>query len=531
MKPKIIFLLNSVDIDRGGLTHASLRQASTFADAGYETQILTFNYEARFPIICKKLVELNKVSPNVIIRNMFEDRSGYNKNNDVQTQNLYVNTDELSQDYKVIESKKFHGYSLYKDSLLKKTMILRDDNTLDYIDYFNEKRVKYQRDSFNYYNRLSRRQYYSEETKKIEKALFFDQKKNPILKIWYDPEPLKANRVLNLSSSQEILTESDGDESVHKIHWLKTIVESNNSDTVIISDTRSTDNLLVHFHHERVKKVLRLHSNHLKNPDDIYSGLTGKNKYLIENIQNVDAIAVLTEKQKSDIVERFGQDKKIHVIPNYTEVHVPRITGIRSTIAYTRYKRNYIKTRDLNKVVIVSRFSKLKNITHSIKAFSKVIQHVPEAKLEIWGHGNYSKEYEQEIKKLNLNKSVKLKGYTRKPNKVYQSAAFSLMTSRSEGFSLGVMESMVNGAPVISYDISYGPSDMIIDGENGILVEKGNIDELADKIIYLLQNKDLNRKMGHKARKYINTHFSKKSYQKKWFSLAENLVQKPVPLG
>lgn len=526
MKPRIIFLLNSIDVDRGGLTHACLRQASTFADAGYDTQILTFRHETRFPIICNTLVELKKVSPNVTIRNMFEDRGGYTDKNISSIEDLYFDKNRYAEKYEIADAKNFNGYSLLKDGILHKAAVLRKDNTLDYIDYFDENRFKYQRDLFNYYNHLSRRQYYSEEDKKVKQVDFYDQFENPFLKIWYNTDTMKANRVVNLSPSQELITETSGNETVHKQYWLKSIIDESSKHTVIISDTRSTDYLLTKFDYKNAKKVLRLHSNHLKNPDDIYSGLTGKNKYLIENIQNVDAIAVLTEKQKSDIVERFGQNEKIHVIPNYTEVHVPRITGIRSTIAYTRYKRNYIKTRDLNKVVIVSRFSKLKNITHSIKAFSKVVQHVPEAKLEIWGHGNYSKKYKQEIKKLNLNKSVKLKGYTRKPNKVYQSAAFSLMTSRSEGFSLGVMESMVNGAPVISYDISYGPSDMIIDGENGILVEKGNIDELADKIIYLLQNKDLNRKMGHKARKYINTHFSKKSYQKKWFSLAESLVQK-----
>ena len=78
MKPRIIILLNSIDVNKGGLTHASLRQASTFADAGYDTQILTFHYEPRFPIICKKLKEMGKVSEKVVIRNMFEELALYN---------------------------------------------------------------------------------------------------------------------------------------------------------------------------------------------------------------------------------------------------------------------------------------------------------------------------------------------------------------------------------------------------------------------------------------------------------------------
>src|SRR5699024_5325655 len=76
MKPTMFFLMNSIDIKRGGLTRASLKQASFFAEMGYDTQMLTFNFNPKYPLIRKELLELNRVHKNVIIRNMYEELAG-----------------------------------------------------------------------------------------------------------------------------------------------------------------------------------------------------------------------------------------------------------------------------------------------------------------------------------------------------------------------------------------------------------------------------------------------------------------------
>lgn len=56
MKPTMLFLINSIDIERGGLTRASLKQASFFAEMGYETKMITFNFNPNYPKIDRKSV-------------------------------------------------------------------------------------------------------------------------------------------------------------------------------------------------------------------------------------------------------------------------------------------------------------------------------------------------------------------------------------------------------------------------------------------------------------------------------------------
>ena len=130
------------------------------------------------------------------------------------------------------------------------------------------------------------------------------------------------------------------------------------------------------------------------------------------------------------------------------------------------------------------------------------------------------------IESLDLGKNVFIKGYTQNPEKIYQDAALSVVTSNAEGFSLSVMESMANNTPVVSYDIRYGPSDMIEDGVNGFLIEKGDIGTLSERIIHMLKNPEETKNMGNEAGRTMQTKFSRENYQNLWFSLADKLLEK-----
>ncbi len=530
MKPKIIFLLNSVDLNRGGLTHASLRQASTFADAGYDTDILTFRYEPRFPEIVRKLKEKNKVSKNVRIRSLFDERAGY-QDERIQTDSIKVDISDYKKEYEISKRGSHNAYRLYKEGKYEKYISLRADDTLDFIDYFNNEGERTHRAHYNYYGDMTRVKYYSSEENKMRKDVFFDKDGDSFLIMWWNPATEERVRVTNLAKNHMILSETDGDTNQHKAEWLKKVVGETNTPPVLISDTRSTDELLILLGDTEAKRAIRPHSNHLKDPDDPKSELNIRNRSAIKNIDKVDALIVLTEKQKMDIAKRFGHEEKIYVIPNYYEAHQSEKT-IKSFIKTTfRETKNLLRgkppsfKRDMKKVVIISRFSSIKNIDHIIKAFKHVVEAIPEAQLEIWGGGNKKKDYLQLIDDLELKKNVSIKGYTQNPGKIYRSGALSAVTSKAEGFSLSVMESMVNATPVISYDIRYGPSDMIDDGKNGYLIKKGDIDTLSEKMVSMLKDPEKTREMGKEARYKMDEKFNIDSYREKWFTLVDELMK------
>ena len=81
-----------------------------------------------------------------------------------------------------------------------------------------------------------------------------------------------------------------------------------------------------------------------------------------------------------------------------------------------------------------------------------------------------------------IQDKVTIHDFTSNPLDEFRKSKASLLTSAYEGFGLTVMESIEVGCPVISYDVRYGPAEIIDDGANGYLVEPNNIDAFAQRM-------------------------------------------------
>jgi glycosyltransferase involved in cell wall biosynthesis len=86
-------------------------------------------------------------------------------------------------------------------------------------------------------------------------------------------------------------------------------------------------------------------------------------------------------------------------------------------------------------------------------------------------------------------------------DKLYAECKIFVLPSRSEGFPNALIESMAAGLACISFDCSAGPSEIITDGEDGILVEDGNVPELARQIQNLIDNDKEVARLGNNALK------------------------------
>ncbi|MPM42673.1 Glycosyltransferase Gtf1 [bioreactor metagenome] len=132
----------------------------------------------------------------------------------------------------------------------------------------------------------------------------------------------------------------------------------------------------------------------------------------------------------------------------------------------------------------------------AIKAFAKVVKEVPDAQLDIFGHGDEKQNYELLIKKLGVEKNIHVYGYTQDAVGEFQRSGFSLMTSKTEGFGISILESLSVNTPVIAFDYSYGPKDLIENDVNGYIIPNGDVDALSRKIIKLLKNPELLKKLS-----------------------------------
>lgn len=100
----------------------------------------------------------------------------------------------------------------------------------------------------------------------------------------------------------------------------------------------------------------------------------------------------------------------------------------------------------------------------------------------------------------------------------YQAATAFVLSSRYEGFPNVLLEAMSYGLPVISFRCKTGPEDMIVDGENGMLIEFENIELLAEGMASMTRDADFRIRLGKKATE-VRARFSRDLILAKWRDL------------
>ncbi|WP_051238925.1 glycosyltransferase [Jeotgalicoccus psychrophilus] len=94
------------------------------------------------------------------------------------------------------------------------------------------------------------------------------------------------------------------------------------------------------------------------------------------------------------------------------------------------------------------------------------------------------------IEDQDLTDNVFLRGFVTDLAAEFSKSHVNLLTSRMEGFSLALLEASSYGVPSVSYNIDYGPSEIIDDGQTGYLVPLDDEEELYNKVRMLLECHD-----------------------------------------
>ena len=170
-------------------------------------------------------------------------------------------------------------------------------------------------------------------------------------------------------------------------------------------------------------------------------------------------------------------------------------------------------------VLIVSRLDEpQKRLSLALRIWA-VVKQDPRAKgwtLRIVGHGNDRKLYEHIINDEYIP-DVTLEG-RQNPVPFYKEASIFLMTSRSESWGLTLTEAQQMGVVPIAFESYASLREIITDGENGMVVTEGNVDEYVSRLIELMQNTSLRQRMARQA--IISTQrFSQKRIAEKWWNL------------
>ncbi|WP_204254145.1 glycosyltransferase [Mammaliicoccus sciuri] len=444
----------------GGRTKSLLYRIKFLEENLNQKSIIhTTNYDPDYINIYEDFKERGIINDSLIIRNIYEWLSNNNllevyskptmfnkgtKETKVKVPNLREEIDK-----NIVRYYKDKQYVLYRN-FYEGTNVLKFE---DFMSPFSKKKLErreYTKNGVlhritNYsatkYSKLYE-EYYNKKGDLYLKKHFSDTDKNKLLYIVFyrDNRPFKF-----FENEKEMFT-----------YYFNHVLEDG---AIVFNDARLLDKSLIECN-KKLKRVLVFHSTHLIN-----SGIRGSYKIALSKNEKIDKYIVLTNYQKKDIQQDFEiNDSKIKVIPHFVE------------------EINDVKIiNKIDQFCYVGRISKEKQIDHIIQAFSKYINKGYESKLLIYGKDEDGEKTKLQnlVNELNLENHVEFKGYTNNPKEVFRNSIASILTSEFEGFGLTIMESLNNGCPIISYNIKYGPSELIENNQNGILVEKNNIDELA----------------------------------------------------
>ena len=282
-----------------------------------------------------------------------------------------------------------------------------------------------------------------------------------------------------------------------------------------------SNELPLNIHQSEVKSIVTIHDLIFLRYPQYYHSIDRKiyTYKFRKACENADKIIAISECTKRDIIEYFRiPADKIEVVyqgcdPSF--IHPVAAEKKREIRAKYQLPDHYI----LN----VGSIEERKNALSAVQALTMLPEQIH---LVIVGrHTEYTDKIERFIKENKLEERVHIISNVPFDDlpAFYQLAEIFVYPSRFEGFGLVLAEAMSCGIPCVSFDCPHGPSDIIKDYEDGLLVEKENIKELADKICYLIENENVRIKMGHKARENVKR-FLPENVMPQWKNLFESLT-------
>jgi len=160
-------------------------------------------------------------------------------------------------------------------------------------------------------------------------------------------------------------------------------------------------------------------------------------------------------------------------------------------------------------VLIVGRLVGVKGHRYLIEAWNIVHSKLPDLKLCIAGEGECRKELEKMVADAGLQETIMFAGHVPNPHPLMEKCEFTLVTSTWEGFGLILLESWMHKKPIIAFDAP-AMNEVINNKENGLLAKLKDVEDLADKIIWLYNHKIESERMGICGFNKLNDYYTLK---------------------
>lgn len=286
----------------------------------------------------------------------------------------------------------------------------------------------------------------------------------------------------------------------------------------IVFSTLESFNLLSIF----TKKILFSKSKHIvRRAENFDEKMLSNFTYMSTcryTYKNADFVFALSNGVKNELMNYLDIHQNIDVIYNPVDINTIEIR-----------KNDLIESNvflDSFVIIYVGRLSSEKNPIEILYALKKLIfdYNFP-VKLLVLGEGEEKEMLQNYVNKNVLNKYVEFLGFIDNPYKYIAKSDVYILPSKREGLGHTLLESMLCETPIISAKVESGPLELIEENVNGLFYELGNIEMLCEKIIYLANNVNVQRKFVRNGKEKVQA-FSIEKISRQYQDVFRTIIKK-----
>jgi len=223
-----------------------------------------------------------------------------------------------------------------------------------------------------------------------------------------------------------------------------------------------------------------------------------------ETAKNATLIVTISKYSLANMQKYYDVDKaKVRIVPNGVD------TEKFKPIENQQATKLQFGLDDKPIVLFVGSLIPRKGLHFLVEAAKKVVKQQADAKFVIVGDGPLKNQLMSNLDKANLSGNFTfLSGLSEAALvAVYSCADAFVLPSIQEGQGIVLLEAQASAKPVVAFDVG-GVNEAVLRGETGLLVNRGNSDELADALLKLLSDKSLRERMGACGRRFVVDNFT-----------------------
>lgn len=267
-------------------------------------------------------------------------------------------------------------------------------------------------------------------------------------------------------------------------------------------------------------------------PETPWLNVDGKT-WIDGDLYGVEAVGQLVTKTMHLLLQRIGAIIVVlsSRMQRYVYEHhfdLPGLCIIPNGVDIERFQPAVVETQPTcyyQTVVCVSKLRYEKGLDVLLQAWCLVQQQQPTARLILVGSGPLQAQLEKMAQALTIAETVEFAGLQSDVPAQFHRGAIAILPSRWEGMPNALLEAMASGAACIATRVS-GSEDLIASGQNGLLVESEQIEQMAQALLTLLNDPQLAQEYGRAARITVEQHYNLEHITDRYIEMYQMLIKR-----